>query len=77
MSAHQKKYLLDFKTQYGLGFDPQDDEIVVEFFCGGGAAGAGLNYGSGAIRMRPANYLLAAINLCKFYVDDTQETLAV
>ncbi len=26
MSAFQKKNHLDFKTQYGLGFDPQDDE---------------------------------------------------
>ena len=40
MSAHQKKHPFDLKTQYGLGFDPQDDEIVVDFFCGGGG-GAG------------------------------------
>jgi len=39
MSAHQKKYPFDFKTQYGLGFNQQDDEIVVDFFCGGGGAG--------------------------------------
>ncbi len=39
MSAHQKKHPFDFKTQYGLGFNPQDDEIVVDFFCGGGGAG--------------------------------------
>lgn len=39
MSAFQKKNPLHFKTQYGLGFDPQDDEIVVDFFCGGGGAG--------------------------------------
>ena len=36
MSAQQKKHPFDFKTQYGLGFNPQDDEIVVDFFCGGG-----------------------------------------
>lgn len=41
-----KKSLLDFKTQYGLGFDPQDAEIVVDFFCGGGA-GTGLEMGLG------------------------------
>ena len=35
MSAQQKKHPFDFKTQYGLGFNPQDDEIVVGFFCGG------------------------------------------
>jgi DNA (cytosine-5)-methyltransferase 1 len=45
MSAHQKKHPFDFKTQYGLGFDPQDDEIVVDFFCGGGGAGTGLEMG--------------------------------
>ena len=39
MSSHQKKYPFDFKTQYGLGFNQQDDEIVVDFFCGGGGAG--------------------------------------
>ncbi|WP_440785465.1 hypothetical protein ACTACU_11535 [Pseudomonas syringae] len=45
MSAHQKKHPFDFKTQYGLGFNPQDDEIVVDFFCGGGGAGTGLEMG--------------------------------
>ncbi|MFC6301867.1 hypothetical protein GNF76_25335 [Pseudomonas sp. CCM 7893] len=39
MSAQQKKHPFDFKTQYGLGFNPLDDEIVVDFFCGGGRAG--------------------------------------
>jgi hypothetical protein len=33
MSAQQKKHPFDFKTQYGLGFSTQDDEIVVDFFC--------------------------------------------
>lgn len=47
MSANQKKHPFDFKTQYGLGFDPQDDEIVVDFFCGGGGAGTGLEMGLG------------------------------
>jgi DNA (cytosine-5)-methyltransferase 1 len=41
MSAQQKKPPFDFKTQYGLGFSTQDDEIVVDFFCGGGGGGAG------------------------------------
>ena len=39
MSAQQKKHPFDLKTQYGLGFSTQDDEIVVDFFCGGGGAG--------------------------------------
>lgn len=47
MSAQQKKHPFDFKTQYGLGFNPQDDEIVVDFFCGGGGAGTGLEIGLG------------------------------
>lgn len=51
MSAQQKKHPLDFKTQYGLGFNTQDDEIVVDFFCGGGGAGTGLEMGLG----RPVN----------------------
>jgi len=37
MSAQQKKYPFDFKTQYGLGFNQQDDEIVSGFFCGSGS----------------------------------------
>lgn len=51
MSAIQKKHSLDFKTQYGLSFSAQDDEIVVDFFCGGGGAGTGLEMGLG----RPVN----------------------
>lgn len=47
MSAHQKQHPFDFKTQYGLGFSTQDDEIVVDFFCGGGGAGTGLEMGLG------------------------------
>lgn len=51
MTALQKKHPFDFKTQYGLSFNPQDDEIVVDFFCGGGGAGTGLEMGLG----RPVN----------------------
>ena len=43
MIAHMIKHPFDFKTQYGLGFNPQDDEIVVDFFCGGGGTGTGLD----------------------------------
>jgi len=42
-----KKPPLDFKTQYALGLNPQDDEILVDFFCGGGGAGTGLEMGLG------------------------------
>jgi len=40
-----KKHSFDFKTQYGLGFSTQDDEIAVDLFCGG--AGTGLEMGLG------------------------------
>ena len=47
MSAHRKKHPSDFKTQYGLGLNQQNDEIVADFFCGGGGAGTGLGMGLG------------------------------
>ena len=53
MPAFQKKNSLDFKTQYGLGFDPQDDEIVVDFCCGGGGGGAGTGLEMGLGLGRP------------------------
>lgn len=63
MSAFQKKNSLDFKTQYGLGFDPQDDEIVVDFFCGGGGAGTGLEMGLGRPVTVTKNHSPAAISM--------------
>lgn len=63
MSAHQKKHSLDFKTQYGLGFNPQDDEIVVDFFCGGGGAGTGLEMGLGRAVTVAKNHNPAAISM--------------
>lgn len=63
MSAFQKKNSLDFKTQYGLGFDPQDDEIVVDFFCGGGGAGTGLEMGLGRAVTVAKNHSPAAISM--------------
>ena len=57
MSAQQKKHPFDFKTQYGLGFSTQDDEIVVDFFCGGGGAGTGLEMGLGrAVNVAKIHY---------------------
>lgn len=58
----------DFKTQFGLALHPQDDELVVDFFCGGGGAGTGLemglsrkvdvakNHSAAAISMHTANH---------------------
>lgn len=63
MSAHQKKHPFDFKTQYGLGFNPQDDEIVVDFFCGGGGAGTGLEMGLGRAVSVAKNHSPAAISM--------------
>jgi len=58
-----KNHPLDFKTQYGLGFDPQDDEIVVDFFCGGGGAGTGLEMGLGRAVAVAKNHSAAAISM--------------
>ena len=63
MSAHQKKHPFDFKTQYGLGFNQQDDEIVVDFFCGGGGAGTGLEMGLGRAVSVAKNHNPAAISM--------------
>ncbi|POA88005.1 DNA cytosine methyltransferase [Pseudomonas protegens] len=63
MSAFQKKNPLDFKTQYGLGFSTQDDEIVVDFFCGGGGAGTGLEMGLGRAVNVAKNHSPAAISM--------------
>jgi DNA (cytosine-5)-methyltransferase 1 len=62
MSA-RKKHPLDFKTQYGLGLNPQDDEIVVDFFCGGGGAGTGLEMGLGRAVTVAKNHNPAAISM--------------
>lgn len=63
MSAQQKKHPFDFKTQYGLGFSTQDDEIVVDFFCGGGGAGTGLEMGLGRPVAVAKNHSPAAISM--------------
>ncbi|UOP10086.1 DNA cytosine methyltransferase [Pseudomonas palleroniana] len=63
MSAQQKKHSFDFKTQYGLGFNPQDDEIVVDFFCGGGGAGTGLEIGLGRAVNVAKNHSPQAISM--------------
>ena len=63
MSAQQKKHPFDFKTQYGLGLNQQDDEIVVDFFCGGGGAGTGLEMGLGRAVTVAKNHSPAAISM--------------
>ena len=59
MSAQQKKHPFDFKTQYGLGFNQQDDEIVVDFFCGGGGAGTALQQCLTVAEQRVQKWLIA------------------
>lgn len=63
MPAQQKKHPFDFKTQYGLRFNPQDDEIVVDFFCGGGGAGTGLEMGLGRAVNVAKNHSPQAISM--------------
>lgn len=63
MYAQQKKHPFDFKTQYGLGFNQQDEEIVVDFFCGGGGAGTGLEMGLGRAVSVAKNHNPAAISM--------------
>ena len=63
MLAHQKKNPFDFKTQYGLCFNQQDEEIVVDFFCGGGGAGTGLEMGLGRAVTVAKNHSPAAISM--------------
>ena len=63
MSAQQMKHPFDFKTQYGLGFNPQDDEIVADFFCGGGGAGTGLEMGLGRAVNVAKNHSPQAISM--------------
>ncbi len=63
MSARNKTQPFDFKTQYGLGFNPQDDEIVVDFFCGGGGAGTGLEMGLGRAVNVAKNHSPQAISM--------------
>jgi len=58
-----KQQPFDFKTQYGLGFNQQDDEIVVDFFCGGGGAGTGLEMGLGRAVTVAKNHSPAAISM--------------
>ncbi|MBS7440600.1 DNA cytosine methyltransferase [Pseudomonas syringae] len=53
----------DFKTQYSLSFNAQDDEIVVDYFCGGGGAGTGLEMGLGRKVSVAKNHSAAAISM--------------
>ncbi|KGE66187.1 MULTISPECIES: DNA cytosine methyltransferase [Pseudomonas] len=58
-----KKQPFDFKTQYGLGFNAQDAEVIVDFFCGGGGAGTGLEIGLGRAVNVAKNHSPQAISM--------------
>ncbi|MDG9809454.1 MULTISPECIES: DNA cytosine methyltransferase [Pseudomonas] len=63
MTAALKKNPLDFKTQFSLALNSQDDELVVDFFCGGGGAGTGLEMGLGRKVDVAKNHSPAAISM--------------
>lgn len=63
MTAALKKSPLDFKTQFSLALNSQDDELVVDFFCGGGGAGTGLEMGLGRKVDVAKNHSPAAISM--------------
>ena len=58
-----KKPPFDFKTQYALGFNAQDEEIVADFFCGGGGGGTGLEMGLGRAVNVAKNHSPQAISM--------------
>lgn len=59
----RKQPPVDFKTQYSLSFTAQEDEIVVDFFCGGGGAGTGLEMGLGRPVAVAKNHSAKAISM--------------
>lgn len=63
MTSMRKPAPFDFKTQYSLGFSARDEEIVVDFFCGGGGAGTGLEMGLGRAVTVAKNHSPAAISM--------------
>ncbi|RRW59546.1 DNA methyltransferase [Pseudomonas fulva] len=63
MTAALKKNPMDFKTQFSLALNSQDDELVVDFFCGGGGAGTGLEMGLGRAVNVAKNHSPAAISM--------------
>lgn len=53
----------DFRTQYHLPFQAQDDEIIVDLFAGGGGASTGLEMGLGRTVAIAINHNPAAISM--------------
>ena len=63
MTLFRKPVPFALKTQYSLGLHPHDDLIVVDFFCGGGGAGNGLETGLGRPVTVAKNHSPAAISM--------------
>lgn len=63
MSVVQKPHALDFRTQYALPLDEQDEEINVDLFAGGGGASTGLEMGLGRPVHIAINHNPAAISM--------------
>lgn len=56
-------HAVHFQTQYSLPLTAQDDEIIVDYFCGGGGASTGLEMGLGRMVALAKNHDAAAISL--------------
>lgn len=54
---------IHFQTQYQLPLTAQDDEIIVDYFCGGGGGSTGLEEGLGRIVNIAKNHDAAAISM--------------
>ncbi|VVN27816.1 hypothetical protein PS623_04626 [Pseudomonas fluorescens] len=55
--------VIDFHTQYKLPLTAQDDEIIVDDFCGGGGGSTGLETGLGRMVALARNHNAAAISM--------------
>lgn len=63
MTSMTKPAPFDFRTQYTLPFQAEDDEIIVDLFAGGGGASTGLEMGLGRTVAIAINHNPAAISM--------------
>lgn len=63
MTSLKKPAPFDFKTQYTLGFNAQDDEVIIDLFAGGGGASTGLEMGLGRTVAVAINHNPSAISM--------------
>ena len=62
-SLHALTQAVHFNTQYQLPLTAQDDEIIVDYFCGGGGGSTGLEEGLGRTVAVAKNHDAAAISM--------------